>query len=666
MNRFSRPNMKTFPSQMKPFSRSIRVLPCGLCVAVAALIASSQILCAAPSAKEQQYLQIVQSSAAPGEKAVACKNLAIYGSAEAVPVLKPLLADTNLSSWARIALQAIPGEAADRALRDAAEKLDGRLLVGVINSVGVRRDAKATDILARHLKSTDLEVVAAASEALGRVGGSQPAKILSRALAKSDAQHRTLLAQGAILCAEGLLRDGKASTAANLYDEVRASGAAQQKVLEATRGAILARGDAGIPLLLEQLRSDKRPFVHIGLRTARELPGPKATAALAAEMDKAPSELRPLILLALGDRNDPAALPAITKAARDSDKKLCLAAIEILDRRGEAASAPVLLQIAAEASPDIATPASAAVGRMAGQEVDRFLAETISKAAPKLKAAAILLAAQRRIESVMPQVVPCAAAQEPEVRNAALQYLGSLGNASELPVLTRLLAKAQSPADLTRVETALVAVSGRVGSPASGVLIPLMETSPVNVRVSVLQALAACGGADALKAVASAASASDESLQDEAVRTLATWPNNWPEDAAVTEPLMHVAQSGSKDSHKILATRGYLEFLQNTHKLASDRKAEQLKAILPLITRTEEKRLALGVAKDLSGPAALGFLVPCMSEPALVEDASAALIKVAIGQKDKLSAEERGKALRLVVEKSGDAKTRAEAQKLIQ
>ena len=109
-----------------------------------------------------------------------------------------------------------------------------------------------------------------------------------------------------------------------------------------------------------------------------------------------------------------------------------------------------------------------------------------------------------------------------------------------------------------------------------------------------------------------------------------------------------------------------MEFLQNTHQLASDRKAEQLRAILPLITRTEEKRLALGVAKDLSGPEALGFLVPYMSEPALVEDASAALIKVAIGQKDKLPAEERAKALRLVIEKSSDAKTRAEAQKLIQ
>ncbi|MPN10247.1 hypothetical protein SDC9_157542 [bioreactor metagenome] len=127
-----------------------------------------------------------------------------------------------------------------------------------------------------------------------------------------------------------------------------------------------------------------------------------------------------------------------------------------------------------------------------------------------------------------------------------------------------------------------------------------------------------------------------------------------------------MAQSGSKDSHKILATRGYLEFLQNSHQLSSERKTEQLKAILPLITRTEEKRLALAVAKDLKGPEALGFLVPCMNEPALVEDASAALIKVAIGKKDKLPAEERVKALRLVIEKSSDAQTKAEAQKLIQ
>jgi len=93
--------------------------------------------------KARQAISTLQSSAQPADKAMACKQLAIYGGPEAVPVLEPLLADKDLASWARIALEVIPAKAADEALRTAARKLQGNLLIGVINSIGVRGDAKA-------------------------------------------------------------------------------------------------------------------------------------------------------------------------------------------------------------------------------------------------------------------------------------------------------------------------------------------------------------------------------------------------------------------------------------------------------------------------------------------------------------------------------------------
>jgi hypothetical protein len=61
---------------------------------------------------------------------MACKRLAIYGSSESVPDLAKLLFDPQLASSTRIALEAIPGKAADEALRNAAESLQGNLLVG--------------------------------------------------------------------------------------------------------------------------------------------------------------------------------------------------------------------------------------------------------------------------------------------------------------------------------------------------------------------------------------------------------------------------------------------------------------------------------------------------------------------------------------------------------
>ncbi|HXY36116.1 MAG TPA: hypothetical protein VEI07_17910, partial [Planctomycetaceae bacterium] len=66
--------------------------------------------------KEADLIKILQSDAPKAKKADACKDLAVYGSPKAVPELARLLSDAQLASWARIALEAIPGPASDTAL----------------------------------------------------------------------------------------------------------------------------------------------------------------------------------------------------------------------------------------------------------------------------------------------------------------------------------------------------------------------------------------------------------------------------------------------------------------------------------------------------------------------------------------------------------------------
>ena len=70
--------------------------------------------------EEQRLLAVLQSDAPAAQKAISCKELAIYGSSKAVPELAKLLPNPQLSSWARIALEVIPGEQSNAALRTAA------------------------------------------------------------------------------------------------------------------------------------------------------------------------------------------------------------------------------------------------------------------------------------------------------------------------------------------------------------------------------------------------------------------------------------------------------------------------------------------------------------------------------------------------------------------
>ena len=79
---------------------------------------------------------------------------------------------------------------------------------------------------------------------------------------------------------------------------------------------------------------------------------------------------------------------------------------------------------------------------------------------------------------------------------------------------------------------ALLAISGRTGAHSVPALLPLARNDDSALRIIALHVLASAGGPDALAAVQAAVQDKDETVQDEAVRTLSTWPNNGPRIAA--------------------------------------------------------------------------------------------------------------------------------------
>ena len=97
---------------------------------------------AAPAVHPAELIALLKSDS-PERKGESLQAARRVRDKDAVPAIAPYLADEELSSWARIALEAIPDPACDEALREAEGTLKGRLLIGVINSLGVRRDARA-------------------------------------------------------------------------------------------------------------------------------------------------------------------------------------------------------------------------------------------------------------------------------------------------------------------------------------------------------------------------------------------------------------------------------------------------------------------------------------------------------------------------------------------
>ena len=112
----------------------------------------------------------------------------------------------------------------------------------------------------------------------GKIGNADAAKALEQSLASAPPKVRSAVAEGLVLCAERLLAKGQDAPAVAIYDEVRKADVSKQRILEATRGAILARKQEGIALLLEQLRSPDKAHVSNGPRHGpRDSQVPKST-----------------------------------------------------------------------------------------------------------------------------------------------------------------------------------------------------------------------------------------------------------------------------------------------------------------------------------------------------------------------------------------------------
>lgn len=140
------------------------------------------------------------------QKAIACKKLAFVGGPDAVQPMAALLGHPQLSCYARFGLEPNPSPAVDEALRAALPKLKGRLQVGVITSIGVRKDAKALDALTKLIDDPDSEVAGAAAASVGMIGGPQAAKVLENALGRTKPPVFAVVARAALLCAESLPR----------------------------------------------------------------------------------------------------------------------------------------------------------------------------------------------------------------------------------------------------------------------------------------------------------------------------------------------------------------------------------------------------------------------------------------------------------------------------
>ncbi len=542
--------------------------------------------------KESDLLGILAGDAPGADKAIACKRLAVYGSEAAAPELAKLLGDEKLASWSRIALEAIPGAKVDEALRGALGSLQGKLLVGTLNSIGVRRDAGSVDELKTRLQDKDSEVASAAAVALGKIGNASAAEALRQSLAKAPDGVRSAIAEGCVYCAERFMADGNATEAVAIYDEVRKADVPAQRVVEATRGAILARKAEGIPLLVEHLNSPKKELFNIALATAREMKGSEVDKVLATELAKAKPDRAALVINAMADRKDTVELSAILKAASTGEQIVRFSAINALGRVGNASCVPTLIDIASDTDTVLAQNAKTALADLPDPSISQEILARLPKATGKQLVALIEVVGQRRIDATDALIKALDNADE-TVRSAALTSLGSTVPANKMSVLISQAVAPKHPEDAEAAKQALKAAAVRMPDreACSAEIVSALKGKNAATQTVLLDILAGVGGTNALKAVGEAGKSTDPALKDTSTRLLGDWMTI---DAAPV--LLELSTTGPADKYQVRSIRGYIRIARQFTMSDADRVAMCQKAF-EISKAPAEKKLLLDVLK---------------------------------------------------------------------
>ena len=190
-------------------------------LAPAACLLAGLASLAIASPDEEQAAGVLASEAGPQEKALACLRLAAVGGAGSVPALADLLGDEQLADYARSGLEAIADPAAAKALREAAGRLTGRPLVGVVNSLGVRRDAEAVPVLRGLVRDPARGAAPEALAALGSIASPESVETIRAALTDAPPNLRLPAADAALAASATLHRDGKPDQAEPLLAALR-------------------------------------------------------------------------------------------------------------------------------------------------------------------------------------------------------------------------------------------------------------------------------------------------------------------------------------------------------------------------------------------------------------------------------------------------------------
>lgn len=560
-------------------------------------------------------------------KAFFCRQLVLVGTERCVPALAKLLTDKDLSHMALYALERIPGEEANRALRRALPAVDDRLRIGLISSLGRRGDTRAVDYIIRQIAGRNTEVAGAALDALRRIDSDKAVRAIARARRRLSGRLKSVADDAYLDVAARLAGQGRAARAAAIYEELYKPSESSMCRVGALQGLVACRPDKAMALAIAALEDEDLEVRCSAVPALRAVPGAEATRAIAAELTKHPPGIQIMLVKVLADRGDTAALSDVAELTGNPDVDVRCAAIEALGALGDPSVVTMLAAIAARATGDEQKTARNSLDGLRAEGVSAAIVGQLSSTDPRIRLECVRSLGVRRATDSVDAILAVAEDKDTEVARAAVKSLRALAGPEHVPALVALLVKTSGKGARREAEQAVVSAARKIPAddrPARAVLAALRRRPARPAKASLVTVLGKIADKAALGALYAAVRDADPDVQIAAVRGLAAWPTADP-----AETMRRLARDRLlAENLRIIALRGYIAQIGLSGDATDEEALRMYADAMRIARRPDEKKRVLSEVSEMRHEGALAMAKRSLADPALKDAAAEAVRKI--------------------------------------
>lgn len=575
---------------------------------------------------EDMLTDFLLSNAKLDGKQFMCEQLSLAASERAVPVLLILLKNPETSDMARYALHRIPGVSSDATLKDAVEhNKNDEIIIGSINSLGRRKDTNAVNIIAEYLSSPNQSIAAASATSLGMIGNEEAAEIISEQRPNYDGMVKDLLTDSYLKCADNMLANGNKSEAEKIYNDVL-QGEKNDALRQAAFNGLLESKNNSAELIVSTLAGDDLSLIDIAAIKIRILEKKGEIVKVADLLSVVDTDIKIKILAAFEDMQNPVTHKYVVDAVNDDNEFVSSAALKVLSKIGTKDDVELFVSIAVNGQGISKEAAQTNLDLLNADGVDYEIVRLLNSDNDELKPELIRTVSARKIISAYDVVYAAAAGENKALKAEAYKSLGAIAQPEQLQDLLTLLENAESEGERKRVESAIVAVIGKIpdkNERADQLIEYLSKTEDEDVMRSMLRILSASGSPNAYKVLQSALNGDDEEAQKIVIQSLSNWPGNEP-----INDLMNFAKSTSNDTYKILALRTYITLVKRSYTLTDDEKIKNYKEALSQSEADNEKKMIISGISNVGNLESLKLAVELLDNENIKKEAFMAVMQI--------------------------------------